>query len=305
MRDTDSRDRQSDVHQVRVVSVKDGDTIVVSHDGSELTVRFEGIDCPESGQPFDERATQTTRELALGKTVTIRSTGKDTYGRTLARVFLPDGKELSREILARGCGWWFRKYSKDESLGQLEDDARRNRRGLWADKSPQAPWDWRSAQRNTGRVLAGDMEVVDDGVRIVSLLPNPLGVDAGHEQVTIANQGAEPMDLAGWKLVDKAGHDYPLNGIIPSGDSLVVTLASGEFSLNNNGDTVVLVDPSGIARSRVDYSESQAQPGAIVPVREMTCRTTDLMGPRGASAVGDGVSRERHFPRQRVPTGAK
>lgn len=168
------------------------------------------------------------------------------------------------QIVARGCGWWFRKYSKDESLGQLEEEARRNGRGLWADRAPLAPWNWRSRERKSGRVLAGDLEVVDNGVRIASLLPNPNGKDEGHEQVTIVNHTAESTDLAGWKLVDRAGHDYPLSGIIRSGDSLIVTLTSGEFSLNNNGDTVVLVDPSGIPRSRVDYTESQAQPGAIV-----------------------------------------
>ena len=29
--------------------------------------------------------------------------------------------------------WWYRKYSKDASLGQLENEARSTRSGLWVD----------------------------------------------------------------------------------------------------------------------------------------------------------------------------
>ncbi len=34
------------------VGVTDGDTIKVLRDGREARIRLEGIDCPESGEPF-------------------------------------------------------------------------------------------------------------------------------------------------------------------------------------------------------------------------------------------------------------
>lgn len=42
---------------------------------------------------------------------------------------------------------WYRKYSKDTSLVELEEEARRARRGLWQDKEPVPPWEWRKMKR--------------------------------------------------------------------------------------------------------------------------------------------------------------
>ena len=36
----------------KCVGVSDGDTIKVLRDGREARIRLEGIDCPESGEPF-------------------------------------------------------------------------------------------------------------------------------------------------------------------------------------------------------------------------------------------------------------
>src|SRR2546427_121213 len=46
---------------------------------------------------------------------------------------------LNRELGAAGLAWWYRQYSKDESLGKLEAEARATRRGLWADRDPSRP----------------------------------------------------------------------------------------------------------------------------------------------------------------------
>ncbi|WP_422927028.1 thermonuclease family protein [Singulisphaera sp. PoT] len=43
-----------------------------------------------------------------------------------------------------GWAWWYDAYAKfDGELKRLEDEARAARRGLWADKAPTPPWDWR------------------------------------------------------------------------------------------------------------------------------------------------------------------
>src|SRR5437667_10681916 len=51
----------------------------------------------------------------------------------------PDSRVLNRELGAAGLAWWYRQYSKDESLGKLEAEARATRRGLWADRDPSRP----------------------------------------------------------------------------------------------------------------------------------------------------------------------
>src|SRR5437660_9224329 len=86
----------------RVVGISGGDTITVLHSGHREKIRFYGIDCPENGQPFSSRAEQFTSRLAFGKEVKVRARGKDRYGRTLADVILPDGRNLNHEIVRAG-----------------------------------------------------------------------------------------------------------------------------------------------------------------------------------------------------------
>ncbi len=70
--------------------------------------------------------------------------GLDRYGRTIADVILPDGRVLNRELVRAGFAWWYRRYApEDETLEQLECEARGARRGLWADAEPVPPWEWR------------------------------------------------------------------------------------------------------------------------------------------------------------------
>ena len=170
----------------KVVRITDGDSLRVLHEQTEVEIRLEGIDCPEHGQAFGNRAKQAASELAFGKTVTVRPTGKDQYGRTLADIVLPDGKSLNQELVRLGYAWWFRKYSKDETLGRLEAEARQAKRGLWADPKPVAPWEWRKEQR-TAELPLSSLQLVPNGVEIAALLPNPAGRDEGHEQVVIRN----------------------------------------------------------------------------------------------------------------------
>ncbi len=65
----------------KVVGISDGDTIKVLRDGIETKIRMEGIDCPESGEPFSAKAKKFTSSLVYGKTVTIRVKETDRYGR--------------------------------------------------------------------------------------------------------------------------------------------------------------------------------------------------------------------------------
>ena len=115
------------------------------------------IDCPELAQSFGRQAKKLVADLCLGETVTVQADGKDKYDRTLAHIILADGNELNRELVRREYAWWYRKYSKDETLGQLESDARKNKIGLWADAKPVAPWDWRAARRAKSDVVPSEM----------------------------------------------------------------------------------------------------------------------------------------------------
>jgi len=131
-----------------VLNVSDGDTLTVVVNDKAEKVRLNGIDCPESDQPFGSQATQLTKQLALEKAVTITDFGRDKYRRLLGDVVLADGRLLNRELVREGFCWWYRKYAPENTvLEQLETEAREARKGLWADSKPVPPWEWRQLSR--------------------------------------------------------------------------------------------------------------------------------------------------------------
>ena len=134
----------------KVVSVKDGDTIEILYKNKPVRIRLYGIDCPEKNQDFGTKAKEYTSTLCFGKTVKVKSFGKDKYGRLLGQVILPDSKQLNEELVRAGMAWRY-KYSKDQYLAQLETTARKNKIGLWKGKDPVAPWEFRLIKRKVPR----------------------------------------------------------------------------------------------------------------------------------------------------------
>lgn len=62
---------------------------------------------------------------------------RDRYGRTVGEVILPDGSNLNALIVRRA----YRRYSK--KFIPEEEEAKANRRGLWKDRNPIPPWEFR------------------------------------------------------------------------------------------------------------------------------------------------------------------
>jgi len=133
----------------KVVRVSDGDTIQVMHNGMAEKIRLHGIDCPEKNQAYGQKAKEFTASLVAGQTVRVEVKDRDRYGRTVGRVFLPDGHCLNEELVNVGYAWHYKQYSNDSTLAQLEIDARRASRGLWKDPHPVAPWDWRAGKKTS------------------------------------------------------------------------------------------------------------------------------------------------------------
>ena len=135
----------------RVVGISDGDTIKVLVDKQEVKIRLHGIDCPETGQPFGKAAKQFTSAQCFGKDVVVEVIDIDRYKRTVGVVLLLDGTIVNHEIVRAGLAWWYKQYAPvDETIEGLEKEAKEAKRGLWADKNPIPPWDWRKGKRPEG-----------------------------------------------------------------------------------------------------------------------------------------------------------
>jgi micrococcal nuclease len=148
-----------------VVRVFDGDTLLVRLGGREERVRLIGVDTPEleregvEKQPFADEATAFIRELADGRSVTLRadpaSRDRDVYDRLLRYVILPDGRTLDAEIVRAGLGFAYTRfpYERMEEYLALEREARSAGRGVWAPDAIRRV-SWRDAPRYAGAVVA-------------------------------------------------------------------------------------------------------------------------------------------------------
>jgi len=133
----------------RVVTVHEGDRLTIYHDGRSETVYLQDIDCPELKQPYGKQAKHATAAYIGGREVIVRTLHRDRHGRTTADIVLPDGRDVARELVKEGLAWWQRSKSGDQSLGQLEELAKAERKGLWSDPSPVPPWKWKAAKKTT------------------------------------------------------------------------------------------------------------------------------------------------------------
>ena len=81
-------------------------------------------------------------EICAKKKARVAWTEKDRNGRRLGRVWCA-GIDANTEQVRRGMAWVFDRYVKDRSLYPLQEAARADRLGLWADAAPVPPWHWR------------------------------------------------------------------------------------------------------------------------------------------------------------------
>lgn len=159
----------------RVVRVADGDTITVlaasggtrsgassnrrsdgvlvggiqrsdSASAVEHKIRLHGIDAPESGQAFGTAARNHLSSLVAGRNVRVKWKSRDKYGRILGVVYLND-RDVNLEMLKAGFAWHYKRFDSTPAYAQAEATARAAKKGLWVDKNPIQPEQFRHPDR--------------------------------------------------------------------------------------------------------------------------------------------------------------
>ncbi len=87
--------------------IVDGDTIVIN----KTQIRLFGIDAPEIDHPYGKKAKWALVSLCKGHTVRTEITDVDSYGRTVGKCYLPDGRDLSAEMVKQGLAIDWPKFS--------------------------------------------------------------------------------------------------------------------------------------------------------------------------------------------------
>lgn len=138
----------------RVVGIADGDTLtLLDANYQQHKIRLSGIDAPEKRQPFGAQSKSSLSALTFDQVATAECPKQDRYGRWVCVVSIHD-KDIGQEQVKRGMAWWYKQYAKEQSsqarvdYEQAELFAKSRRRGLWSDRDPMPPWEWRRVLRN-------------------------------------------------------------------------------------------------------------------------------------------------------------
>jgi micrococcal nuclease len=126
----------------------DGDTIAINMNGKVETIRFVGVDTPETHKPntpvqcYGPAAANYTKTMIGSQKVRLeadpQSTNRDRYNRLLRYVYLPDGRLLNERIIQTGHGFYYPyfPYSKSEQFKADQELARAQNLGLWGNCTP-------------------------------------------------------------------------------------------------------------------------------------------------------------------------
>jgi micrococcal nuclease len=123
----------------------DGDTITVNMNGNIETVRFIGVDTPETHKPNTpvqcygpQAAAYTKSQISHFGKVRLQAdpldTNRDVYGRLLRYVYLPDGTLLDENLVQTGYGFAYLDFpfTKKAQFAADEKSAQAAKKGLWS-----------------------------------------------------------------------------------------------------------------------------------------------------------------------------
>ena len=129
----------------KIVKVIDGDTVdILTPEKQKIRVRLLDIDAPESRQAYGNASKKYLASLTAGKSVFIKENKKDIYQRTLGTIYL-EQININAKMVENGFAWAYRYKGvvNNNNMLKLESKAKQNKKGLWKDKRPIAPWEFR------------------------------------------------------------------------------------------------------------------------------------------------------------------
>lgn len=135
-----------DSFSAKIVEVKAPDFFEVESASGKREVRLYGADAPEKGQAHYDDALAYVQERVKGIEVTVEPVATDSLGKTVAKILLPGYVNLNSAIIGEGHAWWDEPNTpQDGVLKKMNAEALTGQKGLFADTSALAPWDYRKS----------------------------------------------------------------------------------------------------------------------------------------------------------------
>jgi len=137
----------------RVIAVSDGDTLTCSRMNirrSQTKLRFAYVDAPESSQTYGKESQRIVKTMVHKKMVRVKITDIDRYGRCVGVIYRYR-RNINEEMVKRGAAWVYEEYIRDKNqlkrLMTMQDNAKKNKKGLWKGTRPVRPSTYRKQNK--------------------------------------------------------------------------------------------------------------------------------------------------------------
>lgn len=168
---------QADTLSCKVIDVTNGDNIIcLTEHNEKLKVRLFQISAPKADQDFGQEAKQVLSDTILGKNVRIVDEGWVGHLEILGTITLPPEKrvvvnasktsqkndpkliaceptydDINQKMIERGMAWYYPSTYENHWYAELEGIAKKNKVGLWSQKNPVPPWEWKKQRKGRGK----------------------------------------------------------------------------------------------------------------------------------------------------------
>lgn len=145
-------DDETNLIEGKVIIVYDGDHLALqTKDKKIYSIRIQGIDAPEDQQEFGKKSRKKLSDLVIDKEVKVIVHKKDLYDRYVGSVYI-NGQDVGLKQIENGMAWHFKRFSSEQSADsrmrytKTEIKARGDKVGLWGEKAPMPPWEFRNEE---------------------------------------------------------------------------------------------------------------------------------------------------------------
>jgi micrococcal nuclease len=226
----------------KVIEVNSGDVITIFNLNRPVRVKLLGVDAPEMNQAFGDVAKKHLYDLVFDKGVLVNYSGIAADKSLTGRVSLND-VDIGAQMIRDGAAWFDlnnmdRLSASDrEVYQQSEQAARSEKRGLWQQANPVAPWEFVKAE-NAKKNPAVSLNKNEASLRV---RPDGLASELTNFSLMTRNvKAAEPSASASVlkrELIDGAGlpSGLPFTAFPPpNGTRIVKSIAFGSEVVKTN-----------------------------------------------------------------------
>ncbi len=132
----------------RVVDVVDGRTVIIQLESGRLTGVLQYIETPEPEQPLAQIVKEHLAKLVLGQLVEFAPKAINS-SRTTGTLYF-NGRNIAQQLVRDGAAWHVPPARTGQADAEarifavMQDQAKTERRGIWADTSVKPAWEFRA-----------------------------------------------------------------------------------------------------------------------------------------------------------------